>query len=125
MLKLSSLVLLLLTLATCVVVVYATTFGWILNKILPVTYSEGVFLTMGAMVMVALLIWTIAHVVTAMPVIDTNASIEDDASDTSNRPEPDHLVIVPRSLDAKCHCGSRRKYKNCHGALHRSPISFG
>lgn len=127
MLTLSSLVLLLLTLATCAMVGYAATLGWVLNRFLPVTYSEGMFLTMGAMVVVALFIWAIARVVTAMPIVETETTscIEDDTSDTREGHELGHLVIVTRLPDAKCHCGSRRKYKNCHGALRRSPASLG
>jgi hypothetical protein len=107
-------ILLIPILATCVVAIYVSCFGWILSKVFPGTHYEAIILVMGSTIIILLCI--VAFVMMEFASQFENLKVMTGSETVLVQDSNVALDLFP---DEKCYCGSRRKYKNCHGSRER------
>ena len=117
MLQFAFIMFLLSVISTAVIVAYSVGFGWLLSRVLPVTESDATLLIMGATIVVVLGASILVRATTAAMLSDDDQSAVDKPTAANDISKAEGIVLVSVSSDEKCPCGSRRKYKNCHGAL--------
>jgi hypothetical protein len=100
--------------ATCVVAIYVSCFGWILSKVFPSTHYEAMILVMGSTIIILLCI-------VAFVMMEFASQLENLKVMTGSEAVlvQDSNVTLDFFSNEKCYCGSRRKYKNCHGSRER------
>jgi hypothetical protein len=101
------------TLLSSLVVLIAYGVGWLLRLLLPLSPFEATLLIIIAGIAVGALIWNILRLPLPFDISPPYYDEEDDDDEEEEfEDEEDILIIDP---DARCPCGSGRKYKNCHG----------
>jgi hypothetical protein len=109
---LSIIVLIVTTLLSSLLVLIAYGAGWLLRLLLPLSPFESTLLVLIAGIAVGSLAWNILRLPLPFDMSPTYYDEEDDEEEEEFEDEEDILIIDP---DARCPCGSGRKYKNCHG----------
>jgi membrane protein implicated in regulation of membrane protease activity len=102
-------ILLLLGIIAALLVLTAYGIGWLLRLFLPLSPFEATLLSLVGLIASAVLIWTFIR--QTIPYSSLPYYEDEDEEDEEDIVVP---IVAP---DARCPCGSGRKYKNCHGKI--------